>query len=73
MAHQHPVLVDQVVGGDVGVGPAEGLLQGVGLEGVHHVVLWGREDGAAVTHLNREPCTQNRGLSDSQEDRLNKK
>lgn len=40
MADQDPVLVDQVVGGDVGVGPAEGLLQWVPLEGRHHVVLW---------------------------------
>lgn len=39
MADQDPVLVDQVVGGDVGVGPAEGLLQWVPLEGRHHVVL----------------------------------
>lgn len=39
MADQDPVLVDQVVGGDVGVGPAEGLFQWVPLEGRHHVVL----------------------------------
>lgn len=39
MADQDPVLVDQVVGGDVGVGSAESLLQGVPLEGRHHVVL----------------------------------
>lgn len=39
VADQHPVLVDQVVGCDVGVGPAEGLIQGVPLEGRHHVVL----------------------------------
>lgn len=32
VADQDPVLVDQVVGGDVGVGPSEGLLQGVPLE-----------------------------------------
>lgn len=39
MADQYPVLVDQVIGGDVGVGPAEGLLQGVSLEGRYHMVL----------------------------------
>lgn len=39
VADQDPVLVDQVVGGDVGVGPPEGLFQGVPLEGGHHVVL----------------------------------
>lgn len=39
VADQDPVLVDQVVGGDVGVGPAEGLVQGVPLKGRHHVVL----------------------------------
>lgn len=33
VADQDPVLVDQVVGGDVGVGPAESLLQRVPLEG----------------------------------------
>lgn len=33
MADQDPVLVDQVIGGYVGVGPAEGLLQRVPLEG----------------------------------------
>lgn len=32
VADQDPVLVDQIVGGDVGVGPAEGLLQRVPLE-----------------------------------------
>ena len=39
VADQDPVLVNQVVGGDVGVGPSKGLLQGVPLEGGHHVVL----------------------------------
>lgn len=39
VADQDPVLVDQVVGGDVGVGPAEGLLQRVPLEGRDHVML----------------------------------
>lgn len=39
VADQDPVLVDQVVGGDVGVGSAEGLLQGVSLEGRDHMVL----------------------------------
>lgn len=39
VADQDPVLVDQVVGGDVGVGPAERLLQRVPLEGGNHVVL----------------------------------
>lgn len=39
VADQDPVLVDQVVGGDVGVGSAEGLLQRVSLEGWHHVML----------------------------------
>lgn len=33
VADQDPVLVDQVVGGDVGVGPAESLVQRVPLEG----------------------------------------
>lgn len=42
VADQDPVLVDQVVGGDVGVGPAESLLQRVPLEGRHHMVLWGK-------------------------------
>lgn len=40
VADQDPVLVDQVVGGDVGVWPAERLLQRVPLEGRHHMVLW---------------------------------
>lgn len=39
VADQDPVLVDQVVGGDVGVGPAESLLQRVPLEGRNHVML----------------------------------
>lgn len=39
VADQDPVLVDQVVGGDVGVGPAESLLQRVPFEGRHHMVL----------------------------------
>lgn len=39
VADQDPVLVDQVVGGDVGVGPAESLLQRVPLEGGDHMVL----------------------------------
>lgn len=39
MADQDPVLVDQVVGGDVGVGPAESLIQRVPLEGRDHVGL----------------------------------
>lgn len=39
VADQDPVLVDQIVGGDVGVGPTESLLQRVPLEGGHHVVL----------------------------------
>lgn len=39
VADQDPVLVDQVVGGDVGVGPAESLLQRVPLEGGNHVML----------------------------------
>ena len=42
VADQDPVLVDQVVGGDVGVWPAERLLQRVPLEGRHHMVLWKR-------------------------------
>lgn len=33
VADQDPVLVDQIVGGDVGVGPTESLLQRVPLEG----------------------------------------
>ena len=41
VANQDPVLVDQVVGGDVGVGPPESLLQRVPLEGGHHMVLLG--------------------------------
>lgn len=41
VADQDPVLVDQVVGGDVGVGPTEGLLQGVPLEGGDHMMLCG--------------------------------
>lgn len=49
VADQDPVLVDQVVGGDVGVGPAEGLLQGVPLEGRDHVVLWKRAQGSRST------------------------
>lgn len=39
VADQDPVLVYQVVGGDVGVGSSESLLQGVSLKGGHHVVL----------------------------------
>ena len=39
VADQDPVLVDQVVGGDVGVGPAERLIQRVPLEGRDHVGL----------------------------------
>lgn len=39
VADQDPVLVDQVVGGDVGVGPAESLLQRVPLKGRHDVML----------------------------------
>ena len=39
VANQHPVLVDQVVGGDVGIGPPEGLLQRVPLEAGHHMGL----------------------------------
>lgn len=45
VADQDPVLVDQVVGGDVGVGPAESLLQRVPLEGRHHVVLCEKAHG----------------------------
>lgn len=33
VADPDPVLVDQIVGGDVGVGPAEGLIQRIPLEG----------------------------------------
>lgn len=39
MADQDPVLVYQVVGGDVGVGSSESLLQGVSLKGGHHMML----------------------------------
>lgn len=39
VADQDPVLVDQVVGGDVGVGSPESLLQGVPLKGQHDMVL----------------------------------
>lgn len=39
VADQDPVLVDQVVGGDVGVGSAERLLQRVPLKGRHYMVL----------------------------------
>lgn len=39
VADQDPVLVDQVVGRDVGVGPAERLLQRVPLERRHHMML----------------------------------
>lgn len=46
VADQDPVLVDQVVGGDVGVGPSEGLLQGVPLEGGDHMMLCGNGPNA---------------------------
>lgn len=39
VADQDPILVHQVVGGDVGVGPSESLLQRVPLEAGHHMVL----------------------------------
>lgn len=39
MADQDPVLVYQIVGGYVGIGPAESLLQRVPLEGQHHMML----------------------------------
>ena len=39
MADQDPVLVDQVVGGDVSIRPTERLLQRVPLKRRHHVVL----------------------------------
>lgn len=39
VADQDPVLVDQVVGRDVGIRPAERLLQRVPLERRHHMML----------------------------------
>lgn len=39
VADQNPVLIDQVVGSDVGVGPSESLVQRVPLKGRYHMVL----------------------------------
>lgn len=53
VADQDPVLVDQVVGGNVGIGPAKRLLQWVPLEGRHHMVLCKtcKVDGLMLEHV----------------------
>lgn len=50
---EDPVLVEQVIGGDVGVWPTESLFQRIPLECGHHVMLWKAKD--TVYNMTTKP------------------
>lgn len=43
MAHSDPVLIDQVIGSEINIGPSKGLLERVPLESGYYMVLYGTQ------------------------------